>query len=105
MVPSMPMSDKSTKDFCLSPRKIEYNLFKDFIVLLIASSNKCGNISKNGKYLTLYYDFLFQCYSAKCLETAGPPGPPGHRGQKVSLKISNESQKNKRFLTEIFTIN
>lgn len=69
---------------------------------------------KNGKYLTLYHDFLlnfiimFQCYSAKCLETPGPPGPPGHRGQKVSLKISNESQKTKvkkTSLTEIFTNN
>uniref|UniRef100_A0A3B4BAQ7 VWFA domain-containing protein n=1 Tax=Periophthalmus magnuspinnatus TaxID=409849 RepID=A0A3B4BAQ7_9GOBI len=25
------------------------------------------------------------CYSVSCLETRGPPGPKGHRGQKVSI--------------------
>jgi len=27
---------------------------------------------------------VFQCYKMSCLEIAGPPGPKGYRGQKVS---------------------
>lgn len=30
--------------------------------------------------------YLTQCYNVSCLETEGPSGPKGHRGQKVSLK-------------------
>ena len=30
--------------------------------------------------------FFSQCYEVKCLETPGPPGPKGHRGQKVSYR-------------------
>ncbi|XP_016380696.1 collagen alpha-2(VI) chain-like isoform X5 [Sinocyclocheilus rhinocerous] len=33
-------------------------------------------------YDTMLHLAYQECYSAKCLETPGPPGPQGHRGQK-----------------------
>lgn len=80
------------------------------LLLLLQSWERCGE--SHGAWLSSgccstattshAYFGVFQCYKMTCLEIAGPAGPKGYRGQKVSYSDLWEENNTKRIIWSHF---
>ncbi|XP_064817730.1 collagen alpha-2(VI) chain-like, partial [Oncorhynchus masou masou] len=57
---------------------------KDFLAVDLSGNKPVIQLDTIDRIIKTMTHLAYQeCYKVKCLETEGPPGPKGHRGQKV----------------------